>query len=257
MLNIYLPIGTAMKFTSYQQTQLVIWINQLLFFGFLLFNFQPWMLVMACVGMYVFGFMSESSLHRYYTHKSYQTTPLKEKMLRVFAFITGQGATLSWVTVHRTHHAYEETDKDPHSPHHLKWWEIYLAFLPKEYKNNLVLDLMRTPAWKYFVFENTYYIYMWIAVWTLSFVLNFYLFFFIVSGVAMWYIGTCIVNVSTHLMGEKRFPDAVAYNSGIVNFFTGVGNHNNHHKFPRSYTYSIDKEHDPYGWVIKHFLKTN
>ena len=241
--------------TPYTQTQLVIWINQLLFFGFLLFSFEAWMIIVACLGMYLFGFMSESSLHRYYTHKSYETTLFKEKMLRVFAFITGQGATISWVTVHRTHHAFEETDKDPHSPKYLRWWEIYLAFLPKEYKTNLVIDLMRKPGWKYFVFENTYYFYMWVAVWMLSYILSFYLFFFIVAGVAVWYIGTCIVNISTHTQGVKRFPEAVAFNSSIVNFFTGVGNHNNHHKFPKSYTYSIDKENDPYAWVIKKVLK--
>lgn len=241
--------------TPYTQTQLVIWINQLLFFGFLLFSFEVWMIIVACLGMYLFGFMSESSLHRYYTHKSYETTPLREKMLRVFAFITGQGATISWVTVHRTHHAFEETDKDPHSPKYLRWWEIYLAFLPKEYKTNLVIDLMRKPGWKYFVFENTYYFYMWVAVWSISYLISFYLFFFIVSGVAVWYIGTCIVNISTHTQGVKRFPEAVAFNSSIVNFLTGVGNHNNHHKFPKSYTYSVDKEIDPYAWIIAKVIK--
>lgn len=243
-----------MNLTPYRQTQLVIWINQLLFFWFLLFTFQPWMLICAIVGVYVFGFMSEASVHRYYTHKSYETTPWKEKLLRVFAFMSGQGATLSWVTVHRTHHAFEDTEKDPHSPKYLKWWEIYLAFLPNKYNNNLVLDLMRKPSWKYFVFENTYYFYMWVAVWFFSYVLSFYLFFFIVSGVATWYIGTCMVNILTHTSGIKRFPESVAFNSGVVNFFTGVGNHNNHHKFPKSYSYSIDKEIDPYGWAIEKLL---
>lgn len=242
--------------SPYRQTQLVIWINQLLFFGFLIFNFQIWMLTFIMIGMYVFGFMSESSLHRYYTHKSYETTPFKERLLRMFAFMTGQGATISWVTVHRTHHAYEDTEKDPHSPKHLIWWKIYFAFLPKEYKSNLVIDLMRKPGWKYFVFENNYYFYMWIAVWAISYMLSIYLFFFIVAGSAVWYIGTCIVNISTHTRGVKRFPEAVAFNSSVINFFTGVGNHNNHHKFPRSYTYSIDKENDPYGFFIGKFLKS-
>jgi stearoyl-CoA desaturase (delta-9 desaturase) len=243
-----------MYFLPYRQTQLVIWINQLLFFGFLFFYFHPWMIISAVVGMYIFGFMSESSLHRYYTHKSYDTTVFKEKILRVFAFLTGQGATISWVTVHRTHHAYEDTEKDPHSPKHLAWWKIYLAFLPKEYKNNLVIDLMRSPAWKYFVLENKYYFYMWCTVWLLTYFLSFYLFFSIVAGVSMWYIGTCIVNIATHSRGNKRFPQAVAYNSSVVNFFTGVGNHNNHHRFPKSHTYSIDKEIDPYGFIIEKFL---
>ena len=243
-----------MNFLPYRQTQLVIWINQILFFGLLLFYFQPWMIIAAIAGMYVFGFMSESSLHRYYTHKSYNTTSFKEKILRVFAFLIGQGATISWVTVHRTHHAYEDTEKDPHSPKHLSWWKIYLAFLPKEYKSNLVIDLMRKSGWKYFVFENTYYLYMWIAVWLATYLLNFYLFFFIVAGVAMWYIGTCMVNISTHSQGVKKFASSVAYNSKVVNLLTGVGNHNNHHASPKSHTYAVNNEFDLYAYGIEKFL---
>jgi len=246
-----------MNLTPYKQTQLVIWINQILFFGFLFFSFEVWMLLVAAVGMYIFGFMSESSLHRYFTHKSYETTPFKEKLLRIFAFLTGQGATISWVTVHRTHHAFEETDKDPHSPKHLKWWQIYLAFLPNEYKSNLVIDLMRKPGWKYFVFENTNYFYMWTVLWIVSYIVNFFLFFFVIAGAAVWYIGTCAVNIIAHSNGIKRFPETVAYNNTTVNILTGVGNHNNHHKYPRSHSYSIDKEIDLYGWIIKKFFKVN
>lgn len=241
--------------SAYKQTQLVIWINQLLFFGFSIFTFGYWMIPVAIVSLYVFGCMSEVSLHRFFTHKTYETTEFKEKILKLFAFLTAQGPTISWVTVHRTHHAYEDTDKDPHSPYHLTWWKIYLAFLPNEYKKNFVLDLMRTRHWNYFVFENKHYFTLWCLVWLLSYLVNFYLFYFIVAGTAMWYIATCVINIASHrYVGHKQFDKDVAYNSKFINWLTGVGHHNNHHHNPRSYTYSTGKEIDVYAWVIKNFF---
>ena len=240
----------------YKQTLYVVWGNFLLFVLSSVY-FQSWFLLpIAVVALYVFGCFSEVSVHRYYTHKSYETTEFKEKILRVFALLAGQGATISWVTVHRTHHAFEDTAKDPHSPLFHPWWKILLGLFPQEYKNNLVIDLMRRPAWKYFIFENTYYWLMWTAIWLISFFISPYLFYFIVSGSSLWYIATSAVNIINHgkLAGSVKFKDTVATNSSIMNLLTGIGNHNNHHKYPKSYTYSTGTEIDINGWIIKTFL---
>jgi len=240
-----------MILSSYKQTQLVIWTNQILFVVSIFCFYEHWMIPWIFISMYLFGFMSESSLHRYYTHRSYETTDNKEKLLRIFAFLTGQGPILSWVTVHRTHHAFEDTDRDSHSPYHLSWWKIYLALLPSNYKNNLILDLIRLKGKNYYVFENKYYFYLWILLWVSSYLIYFEIFFVIVSGSAIWYIGTCLVNIIAHTRGKKNFHEAVAYNNMLVNMLTGVGHHNNHHKFPRNYTYSVDKEIDIYAFGIR------
>lgn len=240
----------------YKQTLYVVWGNFLLFVSSSVY-FQSWFLLpIAVVALYVFGCFSEVSVHRYYTHKSYETTEFKEKILRVFALLAGQGATISWVTVHRTHHAFEDTAKDPHSPLFHPWWKILLGLFPQEYKNNLVIDLMRRPAWKYFIFENTHYWLMWTAIWLISFFISPYLFYFIVSGSSLWYIATSAVNIINHgkLAGSVKFKDTVATNSSIMNILTGIGNHNNHHKYPKSYTYSTGTEIDINGWIIKTFL---
>jgi stearoyl-CoA desaturase (delta-9 desaturase) len=241
--------------TPYRQTQLVIWVNQILFFGLIIFSPNIWMIPLGIAALYAFGCMSEVSLHRYFTHKSYETSEIKQKILRVFAFLTAQGPTISWVTVHRTHHAFEDTDKDPHSPYHLKWWEIYLAFLPNNYKKNLVIDLIKSRHWNYFVFENKWYFVMWCGLWAASLLTSFYLFYFIVAGTALWYIATCIVNIASHrYVGEKQFDKDVGFNSRFINLITGVGHHNNHHHAPQNYTYSTGKEIDIYAWVIRRFF---
>ena len=244
--------------TPYKQTLYVVWGNFLLFVISSIY-LQSWFLLpIAIVGLYLFGCFSEVSIHRYYTHKSYETTKFKEKLLRMFAFLAGQGATISWVTVHRTHHAFEDTEKDPHSPLFYPWWKILLGLFPQDYKKTLVIDLMRSPGWKYFVFENTYYWLMWTALWAISFLISPYLFYFIVSGSALWYIATSAVNIVNHgkLLGSVKFHNSVATNSVLMNLLTGIGHHNNHHEYPKNYTYSTGPEFDLNGWVIKHFLKS-
>jgi len=241
----------------YYQTIYVVWLNVLLFLFSLIFFFNWMLLPLAVISMYTFGLMSESSLHRYFSHKSYETTSFKEKILLMFAFLTGQGATLSWVAVHRTHHAFEDTENDPHSPHFIPKWKLYLGLFPKKnYKPSIIADLLRSKNSKYLLFENNYYWMLWTFVWIITFFINFYLFFFIVSGTALWYIVTETVNIFGHAKtGNKSNPNAIGINSKWLNLLSGAGNHNNHHSNPRNYSYKVTNEIDVYAFVIQHFLK--
>jgi len=242
--------------SPYKQTLYVVWGNQLFFILGLALLWSWWTIPLAIFGLFVFGCFSEISVHRYYTHKSYKTSTFKEKILRVFALLAGQGAIISWVTVHRTHHAYEDTARDPHSPFFHPWWKILLGLYPQEYKKTLVVDLMRSAGWKYYLFENQYYWLLWTAIWLVTFLIHPILFYFIVSGSAMWYIATSAVNILSHskIVGIQYYTETVATNSRLLNLFTAIGHHNNHHKFPNSYTYSLNGEIDIYGFVIKKFF---
>jgi fatty-acid desaturase len=166
--------------------------------------------------------MSEIGMHRYLAHKSYNTTALKEKILLLCAFLTGQGAALSWVAVHRNHHAYEDTDKDPHSPQFISYWRLVFGLFPRqEYKIAIIADMIRSKNKKYFIFENNYYWLMWSALWVSSYLISFYLFYFIVSGAALWYLCTQLVNIVAHdslaNSSNKTDENAVAVNSVFLN----------------------------------------
>jgi stearoyl-CoA desaturase (delta-9 desaturase) len=205
----------------------------------------------------LFGLFSEVGIHRYYTHKTFSVKQRwKEHLMKLFAFLAGQGAILSWVTVHRHHHAYEDSNGDPHSPLLFPAWKIYLGLFPTDYKKNLVTDLIRHHDRRYFIFENNYYWLLWTALWIVSFLISPLLFFIIVSGSAGWYAVTAIVNILLHgnQIGYKKYTDAVATNSAWLDKITGAGYHNNHHKNPGSYTYSLDgSEPDWIGSFIKKF----
>jgi fatty-acid desaturase len=246
------------KMSPYYQTLWVVWGNHLLTILAMLFFFEWWMIPVAFASGHLFSIFSEIGIHRYFTHRAFKVeSRWKEHLMKVFAFLTGQGAILSWVTVHRHHHLYEDKPGDPHSPILFPWWKIYLGLFPKTYEKNLVTDLIRHKDRRYFVFENNYYWIMWTLLWIVSFAIHPVLFFVIASGSAVWYAFTSIVNVCLHsrMIGHVDHPDHVASNSGWLNWLTGVGYHNNHHKNPVSYTYNLDgTDRDWIGAIIKHTI---
>lgn len=244
------------KIDPYYQTLYVVWGNQILFWSLFIFSFQLYWIFIALIMMYVFGCMSEISLHRYFAHKSYSTTLIKDKILLLFATLVGQGAVLSWVAVHRTHHAYEDTNKDPHSPKFIPSWKILLGLFPRNnYKLSLISDHIRSNNRRILNFENNYYWIIHTLLWILLYNINLTLLFSFVSGSALWYICTQSVNIFAHKNdGKKEFPNAVAINSKILDLFTGAGYHNNHHANPKNYNYKNNKKIDIHAFVIKHFF---
>src|SRR5579859_2469049 len=62
-------------------------------------------------------------LHRYASHKMFKMNKFWEKFFYGFTFLT-QGSSFlnprAYAIMHRMHHAYSDTEKDPHSPHFFK-----------------------------------------------------------------------------------------------------------------------------------------
>ncbi|QBJ98119.1 acyl-CoA desaturase [Rhodococcus sp. ABRD24] len=58
----------------------------------------------------------EAGLHRYFTHRSFTATEPVKVFLGVAGSMAAQGPIVFWVANHRLHHAYADTERDPHSP---------------------------------------------------------------------------------------------------------------------------------------------
>lgn len=79
-------------------------------------------------------------LHRYAAHKMFSMTKFWERAFYVATFVT-QGSSFlnprAYAIMHRMHHAYSDTEKDPHSPYYFRsmfmmMWrtkDIYLGYL--------------------------------------------------------------------------------------------------------------------------------
>lgn len=230
--------------------------NQLLFVWCILNIFEAWYIPLMILNIHIFGMFWEVGIHRYWSHNSFKTTKLKERLLLAFAFLTGQGSILSWCNVHRHHHKYEDTELDPHSPSYENWFRIYLGLFKNPCKDIFVRDLIRHQHRKYLTFENKYYALMWTLAWIISYAISPILFFWLVTGSAIWWIATYLITIFAHqdYVGSKLFSEAKAQNSQILNLITGMGNHNNHHKYPASHTNKIDREIDIHAWIIEKFF---
>lgn len=58
----------------------------------------------------------EAGLHRYFTHRSFDASEPVKLFLGVTGSMAAQGPIVFWVANHRLHHAFADTDRDPHSP---------------------------------------------------------------------------------------------------------------------------------------------
>lgn len=54
--------------------------------------------------------------HRYFTHGSFRANKPLRAALAIAGSMSVQGSVITWVADHRRHHAFSDTDGDPHSP---------------------------------------------------------------------------------------------------------------------------------------------
>ncbi len=192
-------------------------------------------------------------LHRYFAHRTFETGPRMRLLLAITGSMSTQGPLLSWVTIHRKHHAFSDRTGDPHSPHvHGSkvlgmlngLWHAHIGWMFTENSADWSFsrDLMgdRTLFW-----VHRTYLY-WVA---LSFVLPGVLGGILTrtwSGAALGFlwgglVRCFVVNQASwcvgsicHYFGSRRFDlDDHSANNYLVAVFTfGEGLQNNHHAFP-------------------------
>src|ERR1041384_7364891 len=98
--------------------------------------------------------------HRYAAHRAYTMSKFWERLFYIFTFIS-QGATYmsprAYAIMHRMHHAYTDTPKDPHSPAYSKNLFTMMLGTRKMYTDiyygNIELEkrfLKDVPDWPWF-----------------------------------------------------------------------------------------------------------
>lgn len=98
-------------------------------------------------------------LHRFASHKMYETSKNWERVFYVCTwFFQGSSYLVprAYGVMHRMHHAYSDTDKDPHSPHFFKdiyemmksTITIYRSFLLGQNEPDAVFTNDYLPIWE-------------------------------------------------------------------------------------------------------------
>ncbi|MBT8195270.1 MAG: acyl-CoA desaturase [Bacteroidia bacterium] len=186
--------------------------------------------------------------HRYAAHKMFSMSKVWEKFFYLFTYVTQGSSYLSpyaYGAMHRMHHAYADTEMDPHSPTYDKnlfsmMWRtktIYNDIL----KRKTILDVKFTKelpnwirlekladSWLSRIAWGAFYV-----TFYLIFATEWWMFLLLPIHFAMGPVHGAIINWFAHKYGYKNFENTdTSRNLMPVDvFMMGEGYHNNHHKF--------------------------
>jgi stearoyl-CoA desaturase (Delta-9 desaturase) len=117
------PLGSSQPLSGAQRAFMLFMVQGLPALGLgagvwlLLKEGIRWLDVGLLVGMYLLTMTGiELGLHRYFSHRSFETTRPLRALLLVLGSMAGQGSALLWSAVHRWHHAHTDVAGDVHSP---------------------------------------------------------------------------------------------------------------------------------------------
>ncbi len=206
--------------------------------------------------------------HRYAAHGAFKMSKFWERFFYIFAYITQGSSYMSpkaYAIMHRMHHAYTDTEKDPHSPNFstniftmmLRTRRIYLEIfhnkieIEDRFKKNL-------PEWDSFDrFANSSISrILWAAAYVGLFVFfgaPAWLYILLPVIFAMGAFHGAIINWFAHRFGYKNFIlKNTSENLLSVDFLMlGESYHNNHHKRPSAVNFGYRwHELDPVYPVI-------
>jgi stearoyl-CoA desaturase (delta-9 desaturase) len=222
-------------------------------------------LLLIFLGYFVYGCLGiVVTFHRKLTHNSYNTHPLLTKVLSIFGCLAGTGSSLAWVAVHINHHLKSDTIDDPHSPNYngIKIFTLdYIDQVDSKTKwrmRGLITDKFQQILHKY------YFLIIGIYSLVLFIIGGFYLMIFLHWAPAvLTAIMSNIVNYAGHK--PKWWGGYRTYNlndQSSNNWIWAIPSwgeswHNNHHRFPKDYTFKKKRwEFDISGLIIR-IIKKN
>lgn len=201
--------------------------------------------------------------HRLLTHRGFTTSKWMTRFLATCGSLGLQSGPITWVTTHRLHHAFTDTEKDPHSPLNGIFWS-HMGWIfrgtaqnqPEATRQRYSPDLMRDP---YLRFLDKYYYVTTLALCAVLYAIGGWT--MIVWAVAFrvtvsWHF-TWLVNSATHLWGSRRFDtrDDSRNNAFVAAVTFGEGWHNNHHAFPRSARHGLTWKEFDINWIQLRILE--
>lgn len=208
-------------------------------------------------------------LHRYASHRMFKMHPFWEKFFYMMTFLS-QGSSFlnprAYAIMHRMHHAYSDTEKDPHSPHFIedvwglmiKTKNIYLQYVNFQIEPEPAFR-DRYPTWPlidrigdlwvtrsiFILLYITFYVYFAEYWW---------MFLLLPIHFLMGPIHGAVVNWCGHKYGYSNYDNDDHSKNTLPLDFLMLGElfQNNHHKKPNSVNFASRWfEFDPSYPIIK------
>ena len=210
-----------------------------------------WMFLAAFLWWYVIAIVAISGgYHRYYSHTSFKGNKFFEVCVNVLGIFSGAGPALTWAPTHRQHHAYSDTDNDPHSHYKKGKWAVYVNTWGYDFqiKRRFIKRYLRNTVLVHFYKNYFRYNIFIIAILLLTDPLL--LVFGYCLPVIFAFHGYGLLNI----LGHKN---AKPNNSLVANILTaGEGWHANHHKKANHHRIGREKgQWDPTAWFIENVME--
>ena len=192
----------------------------------------------GCLGMTM-------TYHRLLSHKSWVCPKPLEYLFSLFATIGLTGSAISWVAIHRKHHAFADTEKDPHSPKYKGWfWSHYLSMFAKvdiKYASNLLRE-------SFYTFQHKHYLTINLIYGIILYIMDPFaiVYAWLVPAMILWNLGSSIVSIS-HRNGSCNTDTLLSF------LVWGEGYHVEHHKNPKQYKFG---KYDLAGIIISKLNNT-
>lgn len=188
----------------------------------------------GCLGMTM-------TYHRLLSHKSWHCPKILEYLFAGFAGIGLTGSALSWVSVHRQHHRFTDTAKDPHSPVYRSWFYCHFLSMYSKVELKYVPDLLRQ---QFYVKQHQWYFEL-ACIWGILAVIifqdiNALAYAWLAPAAILWNAGSSIVSISHR-------KNKINNDLSLALLVWGEGYHKNHHDHAGKYRFGSC---DPGGIMI-------
>ena len=181
-------------------------------------------------------------LHRFFTHRSFEASPVLKIVLGVLASLSLEGKITEWVATHNYHHAHSDVKGvDPHTPTeregfagllwaHFGWMVFGKGARPEKYARHLMADPVVKTLDRYNVLFalasilapalGGFKVFIWAGLLRIFFVHHI----------------TWSINSICHVFGEQQYVtgDNSRNVKWLAIFSMGESYHNNHHASPAS-----------------------
>jgi len=232
--------------------------------AFAYYGFSSQALLLVLLGYFLYGCLGVVvTYHRRLTHNSYTTFPLLTKVLSVLGCFAGTGSPLAWVAIHINHHLKSDKPSDPHSPLY-KGLKIFALDYVNEVDTDTKWRMRGLVTDRFQQFLHRYYFAI-LAAYSIALLIigGFWLMIFLHWAPALvTSIMSNVVNYVGHkptwLGGYRSYNlnDKSSNNWVWAIPSWGEAWHNNHHRFPKDYTFKKQWwEVDISGLIIK-LIKT-
>lgn len=202
--------------------------------------------------------------HRVFSHSAFTPSKLAKYLMLLAGVLSGQGSPIKWAGIHKHHHKYSDSDRDPHCAkkgflHSYFLWILKLDSSSVDLKN--ITHLIRD---KELSFVHRHYVKFFVVINLLLIFLSleFWLFAVLIPS----FITFQVFNIQTSISHMKFLGYKDSSNNSIIhdsynNIFLfpivwGEAWHSNHHNDPKNINFGKRWwEIDPTYWLIRLLFK--